>query len=215
MNSDVELPINATCCEAALILEFRELQALSPWTNVDLPDTSDQITFAHCHMSDDGTLDSFHVSRRVVLDFMVSEEVPVKATVYISGKKWNDEGLNTAKEAEHLLGEVGNLTLCPGCGLKPMSKSFSVSNGCYFATNCYLVSETACVACKYLRKLTQNTLSRKKKKASTSETQVSKTRTLWRMERKLGKLQKVVGEMKSQNDLQSKTEQAENQWPPL
>lgn len=130
----------------------------------------------------------------------------MKATVYIRGKKWKDEELNTAKEAEHLLREVGNLNLCSGCGLKPMNKSFSASNGCYCATNCYLVSETACVACKYLRKLTRNTLSRKKKKASTRKTQVSRTRALWSMKRKLEKLQKVVGEMKSQNELLSKME---------
>ncbi|XP_077559688.1 uncharacterized protein LOC144174729 [Haemaphysalis longicornis] len=202
-------------CVPDVASEFTELRAPPPWTKVDLGASSD-ITFAFCHLSDDGALDSLHVSRRVVLSLKSSTGDSVCAAVYIRGKKLRTQELKTAEEAENLLLEVGNLKLCPGCGLKPTSKSFVSSNGSYFSPKCSLTvsSETACVACRYLRRITMNTLSRRKR-ANNSVTvsgkvnakkRASKTRALLRAKQKLARVQKVIDDLKVKNEELSKTE---------
>lgn len=108
------------------------------------------------------------MGRRVVLDFSGVEDVPARAFVYIHGKKFQDQKIEPAKEVQELLKNVANFNLCPGHGLKPLSKSFATFNRCYYAANCAVVSESLCIACKYLRNLAQNTMSRKKKKKASS-----------------------------------------------
>lgn len=132
---------NDTFCNAAVICEFSELQASSPGTKVDLLDTSDQTTFAHCHISSDCTLDRLHMSRRVVLNFSVSGEVIVKATLYIQRKKLKDQYIKTTKKADDLLQEIGNLKLCPSRGLKPTSKSLNDFNECHFSINTHCLKK--------------------------------------------------------------------------
>lgn len=152
-------------CGPSVPSQFTELRVPPLWTKVDLGTSSD-MTFAFCHLSDNGALDSLHVSRRVVLNLTPPTGKSVSAAVYIRGKKLKIQELKSVDEAENLLLEVGNLKLCPGCGLKPTSKkSFVASNGCCFSAKCSLIvsSETACVACRYLRRITMNTLSRRKR----------------------------------------------------
>lgn len=194
---------------SSVFLECAELQVAPPWTKVHFRDARDSITFAECHKSDDGSLDIIHVGRRVVLDFSGAEDGPVRAFVYIRGKKFQEEKLQSVIEVQELLKNVANYNLCPGSGLKPQSKSFATFNGHYYAANCAVVSESMCIACKYLRKLTQNTISRRKKKASSSTSRkmlASKTCAVWLMKKKTAKLQKEVEQMKADIQQLSTTE---------
>lgn len=142
--------------------ECAELQVAAPWTTVHFCDARDSITFAEWH---NGSLDIIHVGRRVVLDFSGAEDVPARAFVYIHGKKFQDKKMEPAKEVQELLKNVANYNLCPGHGLKPLSKSFATFNRYDYAANCAVVSQSMCIACKYLRNLTQNTMFRKKKES--------------------------------------------------
>lgn len=96
VNGDVEMRTDEVIGGADVFHEFIELDAPSPWTKVCFPTITGQVTFAHCHASDDGALDRLHVSRRVVLDFGGPDNVTPKATVYIRGKRWKAQGVNSA-----------------------------------------------------------------------------------------------------------------------
>lgn len=90
-----------------------DLQAPLPWSKVHLEETAGQITFAHCHLSGDGLLDSLHVSRRVVFDFQ-AHSVSSKAAVYIRGKKLKEGVVRNAQDAEALLREVSTCAVGAG-----------------------------------------------------------------------------------------------------
>lgn len=124
-----------TASHASLSSEFSGLEAPSPWTKVDLSNCDEQ-TFACCQLNDDGSLDSFLVSKCVVFEFNVPEGSAARATVYIRGRRFKTQDVQTVKEAEDLLSEAGNMKLCPGSGLKPTSKSFASWNGSYFSARC-------------------------------------------------------------------------------
>lgn len=94
---------------SSVFLECAELQVAPPWTKVHFRDARDSITFAECHKSDDGSLDIIHVGRRVVLDFSGAEDGPVRAFVYIRGKKFQEEKLQSVIEVQELL--KGTITL--------------------------------------------------------------------------------------------------------
>lgn len=156
------------------------------------------------------------MGRRVVLDFSGVEDVPARAFVYIHGKKFQDQKIEPAKEVQELLKNVANYNLCPGHGLKPLSKSFATFNRCYYAANCAVVSESLCIACKYLRNLAQNTMSRKKKRKQARLMLASKTRAVWLMKkRKAAKLQKEVEQMKTDVQLSATRVRNEDQEPSL
>lgn len=115
-----------------------------------------------------------------------------------------------------MLLEVGNVKLGPGCGLKPTSKSFVASNACCFSTKCSPIvpSETACLARRYLRRITMSTLFRRKRKKKSvtisaklsAKKRASKTRALLRAKQKLDQVQKVIDDLKIKNEELSKTE---------
>lgn len=88
---DVNTSNSSHSCDSAVFREFSGLHAPSPWTRVHLEETTEQITFAHCHLTGDGLLDSLHVSRRVVLDFK-AHSISAHATVYIRGEKTEARG---------------------------------------------------------------------------------------------------------------------------
>lgn len=170
----------------------------SPWTNVDLG-KCDELTFACCHMNDDGSVDSVLVSRRVAFDFKATEGSTERATAYIRGKRFKTQDVETVQEAEHLLSEVGSLQLRPGNGVKPTSKSFQSWNGCYFSEKCSLVSQTVCVGSRYLR-LTTNTLSRRKRTKTTSTKTASKRRALLHTKKRLLQAEQVIAQLKTANE---------------
>ncbi|XP_077486834.1 uncharacterized protein LOC144098205 [Amblyomma americanum] len=211
---DLEAPVEVIeessgggSCDAILLRECRELQPPPPWTNVDLSDAQ-QITFAQCQTSEDGSQDALYVSRRVLLRRSDLDDAATKATVYIRGKKVKELDVKSTEEAINLLQDIAKRSLCPGCRLKPISKSFTASNGRYFAVNCSILSDTACIACKYLRKLTQNTPSRREKSRvpCLMKTPTSKSRAVRHMKDEMEKLRKALDEMKNENEQLSATE---------
>lgn len=123
--------------------------------------------------------------------------------------------MRNTQDAEPLLREVRSFNLCSGCGLKPLNTTLHTSNGLYFAKNCSLVSDGACIACRYLQKLTQNQLSRKKNTLKPGMRDFNKhARTLRLVKQKLSKIHKVVQAMKTRNEQLSRRIRTKNNWTP-
>ncbi|XP_040076523.1 uncharacterized protein LOC115310148 isoform X4 [Ixodes scapularis] len=202
---DADLPISDASRDTALIRECLDLLPAPPWTKINLDGNTDQITFAHCHLSEEGALGVLHVSRRIVLDFSAPQGSTPKATVYLRGKEIKNQSISSANDVKVLLHEIGSMKLCPGYGLKPMTKTFVCFNGCYFSAKCSLISESPCLACKYMRKLSQNAASRKKRIIKAKKS-ASKSRALRVLKRKLAKAQSAVESMKNENEQLSKTD---------
>lgn len=71
----------------------------------------------------------------------------------------------SSADAQAIVDATHTLTMCSGCGMKPANTSRYVAfAGAYFSSKCSLAfkGEGPCIPCKYLRKLVQNQLSRRK-----------------------------------------------------
>lgn len=88
--------------------------------------------------------------------------------VHLQGKKWQQQQVATREEAEVLLDNVGNLSLRCGAGPEPLAGGECPSfNGKFFSKTCTVVTKegtgSACIHCKYQRKLILNQLSRRRR----------------------------------------------------
>ncbi|XP_075723751.1 uncharacterized protein LOC142765832 [Rhipicephalus microplus] len=85
--------------------------------------------------------------------------------VYLRGKLHSQCTVSSPEEAQSVLDSTHALALCQGCGMRPEKQGqYVLFAGNYFSAKCTYVCESgSCIHCKYLRKLVQNQMSRKRR----------------------------------------------------
>ncbi|KAH8018765.1 hypothetical protein HPB51_012084 [Rhipicephalus microplus] len=132
-----------------------------------------------------------------------SEGNAATVEVHLQGRKWQQQQIVTREEAEALLDHVDKFSLCCGADLEPLSGDCSSFNGKFFSKNCTITTKegpaTACIQCKYQRKLILNQLSRRR----CPKRRAAKTnflRSLRRMKAKFTKVKMTLSQMKAKNE---------------
>ncbi|KAM7298982.1 uncharacterized protein LOC121833835 [Ixodes scapularis] len=95
---------------------------------------------------------------------------PVICSVFLRGKFHKKCAVMSPDEAQAVLNTTHSLGMCTGCGLESSNGSRYVSfAGSTFSVTCKLTCDLKgrCIHCKYLRKLVQNQMSRKKRPRAT------------------------------------------------
>ncbi|XP_029823499.2 uncharacterized protein LOC115309382 [Ixodes scapularis] len=94
--------------------------------------------------------------------------------------------------------------MCPGATLKPLvGKNYVTFGNKYFSKDCTgrPQNEQLCLRCRYLKKLIQNQMSRKRKKTSSSTKKQSRRRhALFKAKKKLLVARKTIEQLQAQND---------------
>ncbi|XP_077534882.1 uncharacterized protein LOC144146828 [Haemaphysalis longicornis] len=127
-------------------------------------------------------------------------------SVFLRGKVHLERTVVSSQEAQDLLDATHSLALCVGCGLTPSNGSTYVSfAGNYHSVKCTLsASESGpCIYCKYLRKLVQNQLSRRRKRGvpvNRVKKHANVRRRLRIAQRKLHNIEKELEAIRSANE---------------
>lgn len=154
---------------------------------------------------------ALYIEQMVTFGSVMPERSSVIATVYLRGNERSKHVLTTRLEAEELIKQTALEVLCGGCGLKPDGGKYTTFMGLYFAEKCRLTAESegeSCAQCKYLRRLAQNRLRRKRiKKQARIKTNKSHniSRALNRAKKSLAGVQQQVAQMKAQNEALSES----------
>ncbi|XP_049522524.1 uncharacterized protein LOC125945020 [Dermacentor silvarum] len=92
--------------------------------------------------------------------------------VYLRGKLHSQCTVSSQEEGQSVLDSTHALTLCRGCGIRPEKQGqYVIFAGNCFSAKCTYVCESggSCIHCKYLRKLVQNQMSRKRRNGRVSK----------------------------------------------
>ncbi|KAH8031364.1 hypothetical protein HPB51_016548 [Rhipicephalus microplus] len=183
-------------------LSFSGLKTFHEWSEIHLPNSGGPFVYAQCeeHEKD---VDSALALKKLVKIEVRSEGNVATVEVHLQGRKWQQQQIATREEAEALLDHVDKFSLCCGASLEPLSGECSSFNGKFFSKNCTITTKegtaTACIHCKYQRKLILSQLSRRR----CPERRAAKTnvrRSLRRMKARFTKVKMTLSQMKAKNE---------------
>lgn len=134
---------------------------------------------------------------KLVIFSSLSSEGVACCCVYFRGVKTAELEVHTAAEAESELLKAENATMCPGTALKPLGgKSYLCFGSSYFSKYCTVQSEDEqpCLHCKYLKRLIQNQISRRRGKNPLSDNKKRSKRNLalFKAKKKVHKARKTI-----------------------
>ncbi|KAG0425381.1 hypothetical protein HPB47_027439 [Ixodes persulcatus] len=144
-----------------------------------------------------------HVKTTKLVTFCsLSGENTARCCVYLRAVKIIDIEVHTSAEAEAQLMSAENSAMCPGATLKPLvGKNYVTFGNKYFSKDCTGCPQDGqpCLRCRYLKKLIQNHMSRKRKKTSSSTKKQSRRRhALLKAKKKLLVARKTIEQLQAQ-----------------
>ncbi|KAH7932620.1 hypothetical protein HPB49_000096 [Dermacentor silvarum] len=125
--------------------------------------------------------------------------------VYLRGKLHSQCTVSSQEEGQSVLDSTHALTLCRGCGIRPEKQGqYVIFAGNCFSAKCTYVCESggSCIHCKYLRKLVQNQMSRKRRNGRVSKRRkklANTSRILLTAQKKLLNAERELAAMRQAN----------------
>lgn len=147
---------------------FEDLQISGKWARVPCLSEEGSLAYARCEMQD-GDFSCLFIERMVVFGAASSHDGSVTATVYLRGRESFKENLATRCAAEEFINDIDAVTLCEGCGVKPMTTKYTSYRDMYFAEKCLIIAGPqgeSCARCKHARKLAEKQMCKAKRKVT-------------------------------------------------
>ncbi|KAH8035053.1 hypothetical protein HPB51_004294 [Rhipicephalus microplus] len=134
------------------------------WNKLTFCSERDSALYGVCELEGE-QVDHILLPKFVKFKANSSQQNSLCCFVYLRGKLHSQCTVSSPEEAQSVLDSTHALALCQGCGMRPEKQGqYVLFAGNYFSAKCTYVCESdSCIHCKYLRKLVQNQMSRKRR----------------------------------------------------
>ncbi|XP_065290714.2 uncharacterized protein [Dermacentor albipictus] len=170
-----------------------------------LPSERDSVFFGVCALEGE-QVDHILLPKLVKFKSESNQPESLRCSVFLRGQLRSQCTVSSPEEAQSVLDSTHALVLCGGCGMKSEKQGRYISfGGCYFSIKCTYVCESKgpCIHCKYLRKLLQNQLSRKRRNGASESKRLKKhantRRSLHTAQKKLLNAERDLAAMRQAN----------------
>ncbi|KAH8040536.1 hypothetical protein HPB51_011232 [Rhipicephalus microplus] len=181
------------------------LQCCPSWNKLTFATEQDAVQFGLCELEGEQA-DHMLLPKWVKFKPAVNQPESLCCCVYLRGHLYSQRTVSSPEEAQTVLDSTNSLVLCGGCGMKPGNEKRYVSYaGSYYSIKCTYAcdSKGPCLHCKYLRKLLQNQLSRKKRNGGASKRlkrHANTRRSLRTARKKLLNAERQLAGMRQENE---------------